>query len=104
MPVALTTSDFAEVIATSDKPVLVDFWASWCGPCKTIAPILAEIASERDDVIIAKVDVDVAPDLARQFDVLGVPTLILFDKGQPAWRSTGARSKAFFSAELDKVL
>lgn len=104
MPVALTAATFNETIASSDKPVLVDFWATWCGPCKTIAPILEEIATERDDVVIAKVDVDVAPEIARQFSVLGVPTLMLFKDGEPVWSTTGARPKQYLDKELDAIL
>lgn len=104
MPVALTSANFSEFIASSDKPVLVDFWATWCGPCKTVAPILDEIATERDDVVIAKVDVDVSPELASAFNVLGVPTLMIFDKGQPQWQTTGARPKEYLVKELEGIL
>ncbi len=92
---ALDQASFSEAIATSDKPVLVDFWAEWCGPCKRLAPILDEVAGENPDKItVAKVNVDENPDLGRQFDVMSIPTLIVFKDGQPVHRFQGASGKA----------
>ena len=91
----LTQSSFAEEIATSEKPILVDFWAEWCGPCKALAPHLDAVAEENADAItIAKVNVDENPDLARQFDIMSIPTLIVFKDGQPVHRFQGASGKA----------
>ena len=105
MGTAITTLDtatFAEQIATADKPVVVDFWAEWCGPCKMIAPILDEVAGENTDrITVAKVNVDENPDLARQFDIMSIPTLIVFDAGQPALRFQGASGKAGLLDRLD---
>lgn len=98
-------SSFAEEIASSDKPVLVDFWAEWCGPCRALAPILDEVASENAEKIkVAKVNVDENPDLARQFDIMSIPTLIVFDKGEPVHRFQGASGKAGLLQQLDSFL
>jgi len=101
----LTQASFAEAIAVADKPVVVDFWAEWCGPCKKLTPILEEIATENADKIsIAKVNIDDHPDLARQFDIMQIPTLIVFKDGQPAHRIMGASGKAGMLENLSEFL
>lgn len=91
---------FQEIIQ-SEKPVLVDFHATWCGPCKMMSPILKEVKEELGDAItIIKVDVDKQPDLAQALSVQGVPTFVLFQRGNPLWRQSGAMSKA----QLKKVV
>ena len=90
---------------TKNGVVLVDFWAEWCGPCKMIAPILEEIAAEQAGSLrIAKVNVDEAPDLARRFEVMSIPTLILFNDGVPAKRIVGAKGKPQLLEELAEYL
>ena len=101
----LSETTFDEEVGATSEPVLVDFWAEWCGPCKLIAPILEEIAAEQAGSIrIAKVNVDEAPDLARRFEVMSIPTLILFDGGVPAKRMVGAKGKAQLLEELADYL
>ena len=97
----LSDSTFDETVAGADAPVLVDFWAEWCGPCKMIAPILEEIAEEQGDALtVAKLNVDEAGDIARRFEVMSIPTLILFQNGEPVKRVVGAKPK---QALLDDI-
>ena len=96
---------FDEVLASSDVFLLVDFWATWCGPCGTIEPILAEIAGQRrGELRIVRVDVDVNPDLARRYEVMSMPTLMLFAGGEPVMRLVGARGRGQMLAEIDRGL
>ena len=89
----LTRENFQAEVTKSDKPVLVDFWAVWCGPCQMMAPILHELETEMPDVQIGKVNVDEQMDLARQFRVVSIPTLIIFKNGQEVQRMVGVTSK-----------
>lgn len=103
--VTVTDDSFADDVLLSGKPVLVDFWATWCGPCKMVAPVLEEIASEKSDAItIAKLDVDENPATARDFQVVSIPTMILFKDGQPVKRIVGAKGKAALLRELSEVI
>jgi thioredoxin 1 len=101
----LTDSTFDDEIATADEAVIVDFWAEWCGPCKMISPILEEIASEHaGKVRIAKLNVDDNPDAARRYEVMSIPTLIVFRDGQPVKRMIGAKGKGQLLQELDEFI
>jgi len=93
-PIAITDDTFQNTVIEADKPVLVDFWATWCHPCHMIAPILEEIAAEyNDEVTVAKMDVDLNPATPMQFGVMGIPTLILFKNGEGVERITGYMPK-----------
>ena len=101
----LTDATFDETIGGADGPVLVDFWAEWCGPCKMIAPILEEIATEQTGKIrIAKLNVDENLESSRRFDVMSIPTLILFKDGEAQLRIVGARGKSQLLQELHPFL
>ena len=90
----ITADNFNEEVLNSDKPVLIDFWASWCGPCRMIAPIVEEIAAERDDIKVAKVNVDEEPSLASKFGVMSIPTLVVMKNGEVVNQAVGVRPKA----------
>ena len=101
----LSDATFDEEIAGSAEPILVDFWAEWCGPCKMIAPILEEIATEQAGKLkIAKLNVDDNPDIARRYDVMSIPTLILFKEGTAEARLVGAKGKHQLIEEISPHL
>ncbi len=96
----LTKENFKQEVLESKVPVLVDFWASWCGPCQMVAPIIEEISEEVTDAKVAKVDVDAQPELAREYRVLSIPTLMVFKDGQAVKRDAGAKPKEEILAML----
>jgi thioredoxin 1 len=102
--VTLTVENFDQEVLKSSTPVLVDFWAEWCGPCKMVAPILDELASEYDGKVkIGKVNIDDHQSLASEYGIRAIPTLLLFKAGQVADQIVGLRSKRDFKAKLDRV-
>lgn len=102
---AITTSEFDSVVSASDKPVLVDFWASWCGPCRALGPVVEQVSQEMADrLAVYKCNVDEEPDLATKFRIVSIPTLILFKGGKPVHTMVGNMPKADLVAELEANL
>lgn len=89
----INKNNFQEEVMNANQPVLVDFWAAWCGPCQMLGPVIEEIAAERNDIKVAKVNVDEQPELASQFQVMSIPTLVVIKDGQIVNKSIGAKPK-----------
>ena len=96
----INKTNFQNEVINSEKPVLLDFWASWCGPCQMVGPVIEEIAAERTDVKVCKVNVDEQPDIAGKYNVMSIPTIIIFKNGEPVKVSVGAKPKAELLALL----
>ena len=102
--VTITKENFENEVLKSDKPVLLDFWATWCGPCRMVSPIVDEIANERDDIKVGKINVDEQGELSMQFRIVSIPTLILFKNGKPVHTMVGNMPKAELKKELEAYL
>jgi len=99
----ITNNNFEELVLDAKLPVLVDFWANWCGPCMMLSPIVEELAEELEGTaVVGKVNVDEEPDLARMFDIVSIPTVMLFEQGEVTQVSTGVKPKEFFLDWLKK--
>lgn len=99
--IAVTDASFEDDVLNAGKPVLLDFWAQWCGPCKMIGPVLEEISGERDDIIIAKMDIDENPETPTRFGVRSIPTILIFKDGEPVATTMGAKPKAQLTSWID---
>lgn len=97
----ITKENFEQEVLKSDQKVLVDFWASWCGPCRMLSPVIDEIAKETDNVKVGKVNVDEESELATQFAVMSIPTLILFENGKPVKQMVGAQPKSVILSMIE---
>ena len=96
----ITATNYDELVARADKPVLLDFWAAWCGPCSMLSPVVEELAEEHPEISFGKVNVDEAPELAQRYQISAIPTLLLFRDGEPVDVSVGVKSKAELEAFL----
>ena len=96
----INQENFEQLVMQSEKPVLLDFWAPWCGPCRMVSPILDEIAREREDIVVGKINVDEEPELAGRFHVMSIPTLAVIRGGKVAAQASGARPKSAILAML----
>ena len=103
MPQAITTEKFETEVLQSEQPVIVDFWAEWCGPCHAVAPVLQQIADERSDLRVVKVNIDEEPTLAQRYGVMSIPTIVLFKAGEPAAAAIGAQPKQMLERSLGLV-
>ena len=105
MAIELTDSNFEELVLKSDKPVLVDFWAEWCGPCRMVAPIVNEISAEYEGkAVVGKLDVDSNPEVAQKYGIRNIPTILFFKNGEIADKQVGAVPKSMLTSKIENLL
>ena len=105
MAIEVTDNDFEEIVLQSDKPVLVDFWAEWCGPCRMISPLVAELSDDYDGrAVITKMDVDNNPGTVTKFGIRNIPTILFFKNGEVADKQVGAVPKSILASKIDSLL
>lgn len=105
MAVTLTDANFEELVLKSDKPVLVDFWAEWCGPCRMVGPVVEELSKDYDGkAVVGKVDVDSNPNISMQFGIRNIPTLLIFKNGEIVDKQVGAAPKSVLAGKLEAQL
>lgn len=105
MTLEFTDSNFEELVLKTDKPVLVDFWAEWCGPCRMVGPIVSEIGEEyRDKVVVGKLDVDANPEVAMRYGIRNIPTILFFKNGEIADKQVGAVPKSVLAGKIESLL
>lgn len=105
MAIEVTDANFEELVLKSDKPVLVDFWAEWCGPCRMVGPIVAELADEyKDRAVVTKMDVDSNPEISVKFGIRNIPTILFFKNGEVVDKQVGAVPKTILASKLDAIL
>jgi thioredoxin 1 len=105
MAIELTDSNFEEMVLKSDKPVLVDFWAEWCGPCRMVAPIVNEISVEYEGkAVVGKLDVDSNPEVAQKYGIRNIPTILFFKNGEVADKQVGAVPKSMLTSKIENLL
>ena len=105
MAINITKENFSKIIEGSDVPVLIDFWAAWCGPCKMLGPTIEELSKEyKDKAIIGKVNVDEAQDIAQKYGVMSIPSVMVFKGGKVVDSSVGVKQKSYYAKALDKAL
>lgn len=104
MIIEITNANFDEKVVKSEKPVLIDFWAEWCGPCRMLAPTVDAIATERDDIKVGKINVDIEQELCVKFEIDSIPTLIILKEGEIAGKLVGYNSKIIVETFIDKTI